>query len=421
VRVRARRLRAQLIVLGCLLATATVTLAASGVIRTGAPVRPEEALNPNVGDGLPAAGASRLLPLRVPDPEGGLPWGMRIVQTTRQELCVQVGRVQDGQLGELGVDGAFHDDGRFHPLPADALPADVFHGRAFNSMANSNTGCQLTGEVFASEHTGLDRSAAANPHASPRPLRELRDVAYGLLGPDAVSVSYDTGGTGHTEAVLQPIGAYLIVQRIAPGEQIETGGGSLGTAGDLPPSPPLTAITYRLDGKLCQRGPVEPPGTVGHLTDPCPEPHFPTGPVRTADLHRPLHVRLQISHRLITGGELSFTAPFAVSSAKEEYIIRIPSVSCNRPVVTDHGRRVITGHGYGGVTLDGDVARGSTVTQSLSEFALFSGLCGRPPFTTRWTSSSATIEVLYRHAGEAQVLVGSTIVREPPGTHPLAR
>jgi hypothetical protein len=343
---------------------------------------------------------------------------MRIVQTTRQELCVQVGRVQDGQLGELGIDGAFHDDGRFHPLPADALPADVFHGRAFDSMANANTGCQLTGEVFASEHTGLDRSGAANPHASPRPPGELRNIAYGLLGPDAVSVSYRTAGGDRSEAVLQPVGAYLIVQGSAPGEQIETGGSSLGTAGDLPPSPPLTAITYRLDGSLCQRGPAEPPGAIGHLADPCPEPHFPTGPVRTQDLHQPLSVQLRISHHLITGGELSFTAPFAVTSAKERYVIRIPSVSCDPSVVSDHGRRVITGHGYGGVTLDGDVARGSRVTQSLSEFALFSGLCGRPPFTTRWTSTVATIEVLYQHAGEAQVLVGSTIVRRPPGTQP---
>src|ERR1700689_4631490 len=85
-----RRLRVPTVALVCLLAATTIALAASGVILTGAPVRPEEVLNPNVGEGVPAPGASQLLPLRVPDPEGGLPWGMRIVHTTRGEICIQI-------------------------------------------------------------------------------------------------------------------------------------------------------------------------------------------------------------------------------------------------------------------------------------------------------------------------------------------
>ncbi len=121
-RSRLRRLRLPLIAFACLLASATVALAASGVILSGAPVRPEGRLSPGVGEGVPASGASQLLALRVPDPEGGLPWGMRIVRTTRGEVCVQIGRIQNGRLGELGIDGVFHDDGRFHPLPADVLP-----------------------------------------------------------------------------------------------------------------------------------------------------------------------------------------------------------------------------------------------------------------------------------------------------------
>jgi hypothetical protein len=129
VRGRARRLRLPILALGCLLVTTTIALAATGVILTGEPVRPEELLNPSVGEGVPAPGASQLLALRVPDPEGGLPWGMRIVRTTRGEVCLQIGRVQDGQLGELGIDGAFHGDGRFHPIPADArCPPTSFTG-----------------------------------------------------------------------------------------------------------------------------------------------------------------------------------------------------------------------------------------------------------------------------------------------------
>src|ERR1700729_1735048 len=115
-RSRLRPLRLPLVMFGCLLASTTIALAASGVILRGAPVRPEGQLNPSVGEGVPAPGASQLLALRVPDPEGGLPWGMRIVRTTRGEVCVQIGRVENGQLGELGIDGVFHYDGRFHSI-----------------------------------------------------------------------------------------------------------------------------------------------------------------------------------------------------------------------------------------------------------------------------------------------------------------
>src|SRR6185437_13106765 len=70
--------RLPLIACGALLASATIALAATGVILTGAPVRPEEQPNPDVGQGAPVPGASRLLSLRVPDPEGGLEWGMKV-------------------------------------------------------------------------------------------------------------------------------------------------------------------------------------------------------------------------------------------------------------------------------------------------------------------------------------------------------
>ncbi len=419
---RARRLRLLVLALGCVLATTTIALAATGVILTGAPVRPEGPLNPSAGEGVPAPGASQLLPIRVPDPEGGLPWGMRIVRTTRGEVCEQVGRVQDGQLGELGIDGVFHDDGRFHPMSADVLPETSRVGtRVVDDDATASVSCQLAGQVTVGEHLGVDRSAgAADGHERAIPRSELRDISFGILGPDAVSVSYREGAADRTDAVLAPIGAYLIVQRTAPHQQLGTGYGSLGTEGDLPPSAPLTAITYRLDGRLCQRGPVLPPGVPGDLADPCPQPHWPAGRhVPPRDLHQPLHVRLQISHDLITGAELSFIAPFAVTSARESYEIRIPAGSCNRIVVPGHGPEVNRVQGYGGTSLNRNVTQGSTVTQSLSGSALFAGLCGRPPFTTHWTRRSATIEVLYRRGeGEGSLLVGSATVHEPAGARP---
>ena len=215
------------------------------------------------------------------------------------------------------------------------------------------------------KHIGVDRSAgAADGGERKRPFGELRNIYYGMLGAPAVSVSYKAGKIDRTLAVLQPLGAYLIVRRAAPKELEGSGGESLGSEGDLPASAPLTAITYRLDGKLCQRGPVLPPGGVEHLADPCSEPRWPAArDVAPRDLHRPLHVQLQVSDRLVTGVRLSFTAPFAVTSAKEDYFVRTPSISCSRDVLPRQGGVVL---GYGSWSLGRNVTRGSTVTHKFS-------------------------------------------------------
>lgn len=420
VRSRLRRLRLPLIAFGCLLASTTIALAASGLILSGAPVRPEGRLNPGVGEGIPAPGASQLIALRVLDPEGGLPWGMRIVRTTRGEVCVQIGRVEGGQLGELGIDGVFHDDGRFHPLPADVLPETSRVGVKVNDEdATEAVSCHLAGQVVMGEHVGVDRSAgAADGGERKRPLGELRNIYYGMLGAPAVSVSYKAGKTDRTLAVLQPLGAYLIVRRAAPKELQGSGGESLGSEGDLPASAPLTAITYRLDGKLCQRGPVLPPGGVEHLADPCPWPHWPAArDVAPRDLHRPLHVRLEVANRQVTGVQLSFTAPFAVTSAKEDYVVRVPAISCNRKVAPGQSGVAL---GYSGWSLGRDVARGSTVTHRFSGRELFSGQCGGRWHLRTVSRRSVAVEAVYsRYQGAAPVLVGSAIVRLPAGTRPV--
>jgi hypothetical protein len=415
-RARLRRLRLPLIAFGCLLASTTIALAASGVILSGAPVRPEGRSNPGAGEGVPAPGASRLLALRVPDPEGGLPWGMRVVRTTRGEVCVQIGRIENGQLGELGIDGVFHDDGRFHPLPADVLPETSRVGvRVNDDDATEAVSCHLAGQVVVGEHLGVDRSAgAADGGEGKRPLGELRNIYYGMLGAPAVSVSYKAGKTDRGVAVLRPLGVYLIVRRAAPKELEGSGGESLGSEGDLPASAPLTAITYRLDGKLCRRGPVLPPGGVEHLADPCPEPHWPAAnDVAPRDLHRPLHVRLQASNRIVTGVSLSFTAPFAVTSAKEDYFVRIPAIVCNGE---DAPGKIGGVRGYSGWSLGRDVTPGSTVTHRFSSLELFSGQCGDRRHLRNVSRRSAVVEVLYsKYQGAVPVVIGSATVRLPAG------
>lgn len=67
--------------------------------------------------------------------------------------------------------------------------------------------------MVVGEHVGVDRSAgAADGGERKRPLSELRNIYYGMLGTSAVSVSYKAGKIGRTLAVLQPLGVYLIVR-----------------------------------------------------------------------------------------------------------------------------------------------------------------------------------------------------------------
>src|SRR5271167_4763453 len=74
-------LRVALIAAIAVLAGATIALAATGVILTGTTVRPSGPVSPTAGLGVPAPGGARLLSLRVADPGGGLPWGVRVVHT----------------------------------------------------------------------------------------------------------------------------------------------------------------------------------------------------------------------------------------------------------------------------------------------------------------------------------------------------
>ena len=408
----------------CLLASATIALAATGVILTGAPVRPETQPNPAVGQGAPLPGASRLLSLRAPDPEGGLEWGMKVVRTSRGELCVQIGRVRGSQLGQLGIDGVFHDDGRFHPMPADILPGSIRQGvNGGENDATATVSCALAGQAVAGEHRGVDRSAgAANGRESARPRNELRSIYYGLLGPQAVSVTFRAGRTPVTVPVLEPLGAYLIVRRAEPHEQVGFGSESIGSEGDLPAYPPLTAIVYRLEGKLCERGPVVAPGGRSDVTDPCPVPHWPALRNPTPrELHQPLRVRLEVGHGRLAGVRISFKAPFAVQSAKQDYTIRIPGVSCGRQTFA-HRRPEEIATGYDEVTLDRDVAKGTTVTHRFSAGELFAPVCGLPSHPRAVHRSAATVEVLYRpYQGAVPVILGKALVREPPPGRPRSR
>ena len=197
-----------------MLAGGTLALAATGVILTGSAVPAAAPVGPSEGVGDPVS--TTLLPLRVKDPDGGPPWGMRIVETSRGLVCAQVGRVHDGQLGELGADGAFADDGLFHPFPREVV--QTFPGGSTEDGTEIEGGtCTLApepaagratawGSAVAAELWGVDRNAAPARGRVVAPASQRRDISYGMLGPHALSVTYREGSAVRNEPVVPGVG-----------------------------------------------------------------------------------------------------------------------------------------------------------------------------------------------------------------------
>jgi hypothetical protein len=254
-RLSTRPSRLLVVVVACLVATGSA-LAASGVFRTGTPVGPEVPPTPGAYAGAAIASSVRLLPLRVSDPDGGPPWGLRELKTTRGLMCLQVGRVVDGRLGALGQDGAFGNDGAFHPF-------------SINFMSWAGCGTQdARGDAFLNEQLsaipasalfGDQHHASGGCYARPHdrkscPSTRRRDVYLGLLGPDATSITYATaGGQLTTMPTTGPDGAYLIVRAhqkepcgLAQPVCLRSGGGGYMVGGpELEPGPAIRSVTYR--------------------------------------------------------------------------------------------------------------------------------------------------------------------------------
>ena len=198
-RLRARHSRALLAASACLVIGGPAIAAAAGAFQNGTPVGPYVPPIPNAFQGAAIAGTADLLSLRVPDPHGGPPWVLRSVKTTRGLECLQIGRFANDGIGVLGQDGAFGNDGRFHPLSRNLFE--------FTFSCGALDGA---GHAFVNEVDGaLPASALANANTSAGgcyqvrvrlrgksqpicPRADLRDVFFGLLGPDAESVTYRT-------------------------------------------------------------------------------------------------------------------------------------------------------------------------------------------------------------------------------------
>jgi hypothetical protein len=195
---------------------------------------------------------SWLLSLRAPDPGGGPPWGLRLVRTHSGLLCAQVGRVEHGVLGRIGVDGAFDGDGRFHALGTGEF-ADVTAPGTVGEDAN----CVATKETFSGIIHGLDRNAVANPGAGALPLSGRREIAYGLLGPHALGITYRVGARTVNVPVVRGLGAYLVVRAAKEVRFLGMTGAAPGGdySDDLQPAGPtgfIAVITYRYGRTVCR-------------------------------------------------------------------------------------------------------------------------------------------------------------------------
>lgn len=227
-------------------------------------------VSPGTLFGVVRPGESRMLPIRVSDPQGGPPWGLRLVRTTRGDTCVQLGRVQGGQLGSLGIDDAWDNDHQFHPIPPSARDAQdcgstdaAGHGfvnvGALGADASANLGGDwITGPQASGCRLRGFGGEASRPYC---PDGANRMVFYGLLGPDAVSITYRTPDGGlATGRTVGGVGAYLLVfpyNAKTCDEYARTAGSSVSCDGDSeggisPPVPgAITEVTYT-HGRTCK-------------------------------------------------------------------------------------------------------------------------------------------------------------------------
>jgi len=303
----------------------TVALAASGVLRSGTPVHSATALPtaPSAGNGVVKGSSVRLLRVRTADPGGSIPWGMRITTTTRGLGCLEVAREQNGQLGVIGQDNAFHDDGLFHPLSAAlsaTSPVCAPLDRQQQLILNVNVGNVPASGLNASDLNVAGGCLPPNTH-EPGGIfcshRDERTLYYGLLGPEATSLTFAINGTQHSVTPQGPDGAYLIVVRSPPGTP---GNIDNSISGSLNPHPPITAVTYR-NGVRCNYA------SLGVLSQQCRVPPGYT-PARTphyttAQLATPIHTSVR---RAAHGWHLvlSFIARAPVTNALSSYTATLP-------------------------------------------------------------------------------------------------
>jgi hypothetical protein len=289
-----------------LLVGTTGALAATGVIPVGSPTRDHTRLKPHEGIGA-LTGSAKVLAVQADDPDGGPPWGLRLVKTTRNLGCLQAARLLNGQIGVLGRDRAFDDDGRFHPIPLSSVGHAATceqldgQGRLITNvvMGGIPASASLNSECFAPQFAhGVPKDRYCDP-------RSIRLLHYGLLGPQAKSIVVG----GKEIPTVGEEGAYLLVERIG-----DSGMGGV-TSYPWPINGPITEIRWK-DGTSCAV-------TITGVDKRCVNPGYAapeTPPVK--DVRAPIKVRLFRTAKH-WHARISFKAPVAIADASAAYTIRL--------------------------------------------------------------------------------------------------
>jgi hypothetical protein len=232
--------------------------AATGLLSTGdrVPDARETARSP-----VAATTGFALASVRAADPDGGPAWGIGTYDATPRSTksgqtpapralarqlrdrsgvtCVVVGRIQAGQLGVVGRDGVFANDGRFHALSPAAQSSGTCGGRGPSGSFVSMSGGP---PIPASGYTGPPGTAIGGCRervnlngqtVSPQTRRKLRGVPQcattglrhvvaGFAGPRATSVTLADGRYRKTLRVFpRENGAYIFVLRPRTGQRPE--------------------------------------------------------------------------------------------------------------------------------------------------------------------------------------------------------
>ena len=396
---------------------------ASGVIRFGAPApkAPVQLFTaPRTGDGALTPGTVRMLPISTPDPAGGAPWGMREFATSRGLGCIEVARLVAGKLVAVGQDYAFGDDGLYHELSVSSggagsadwcstldryhrlyinqtwgeQPASAWQSRCY---APGSPGTHTTDELTM--RAGRPELPARQISLPPCPLKDERNLYFGLLGPDAKSITYVLSGQRHTLATSGPEGAYLIVTRSTIG-QLLTG---VGAGGVVPVDGPIREIHYR-DGATCH---LTRRSWIGGAYACTPSMQVPVGYVAPQALsYTHPQVETPVDAKLIRTRHgryelrLAISSRVALANAESGYDFAwyVPGARFEN---------------HGGYRTESDIAVGQRVSTTT---------CPLPPGTIHGTVSLYEPDEVFKHKSEVVyaykyektgILVGSFSVRVP--------
>jgi hypothetical protein len=288
---------------------------------------------------------------RAADPSGGLPWGTGLVRA-RGWSCVQVGRLKGVQLGEVGIDNVYHDDGKFHPFglatnhhTPSCVPDDG-SGNAFMTVelgtipassvlvgwngSATGGGCDLGSQVAsahqaAKRRTGRAATFLANWSPPTCPAADERFIQYGLLGPQAQSVEYTYNGRHLTERT-GPDGAYLLVGPATPKFCSQFGQDTMcGGSGQAPNSifgGMITSVRYR-NGQTCR-----PTGKLG-IIGRCPEVGY-VAPKRAANTG-PV-VSAPVSVKVVTAKHYCFARGQTLSNSMPAPATQLTYIPCDGSV-----------------------------------------------------------------------------------------